>query len=520
MIIMYTFEIPSATPKKAINHHWQFCVGSGQAKLAVRADYGRQLKFIHDELGIQRVRFHGIFDDSMQTVMGVDDFMPLPGAGNFTDMAFNQIGAAYDNVLSAGMQPWVELSFMPSRLAKNNKKVTVNANGRSCMPKDNQKWIEFIQSFIRYLLTRYGAEEVEQWYFEVWNEPNMSTFFSGSKEDYFHLYDITARAVKSVDANIKVGGPATAVGEWIGDFIAYTDKQGSPVDFISTHFYPGDGIGDIFLGKIILDAVVGGMKRMAKHKKGDTLTGLRALMIDKTEETEYPKGQMYTKVREVYDTVGGRYPIYFTEWNANALLTSESNETRKPACYQIKSASEMDGYLDGSSVWCFSDAMDEFMLLPDEFPGYWGFVTQNGIPRPQFWAMKLLKDAGCTKYELPYTNAEVEIDLYEEGSKKTLFVYRERMKNVDEPKEAYEVKLELEQAPTSVTLVKIDEDHCNPYRVFREIGSPKVLSPQDIAYIKEQSAAKYEKIPFRYENGILHFSGDIGVNDIHCFIME
>lgn len=173
-----TFVVRADTPQTATNRHWQYCVGSGQAKLALRTDYVRQLKFVHDELGIQRVRFHGIFDDSMQAYMGLDDFMPLPGSKNFRNYCFHQIGVAYDNVLAAGMKPWVELSFMPSRLAKNRKKkVTVNADGRSTPPKSDQEWKDFIQAFIRFLLHRYGKTEVETWNFEVWNEPNMSTFF-------------------------------------------------------------------------------------------------------------------------------------------------------------------------------------------------------------------------------------------------------------------------------------------------------------------------------------------------------
>ena len=514
---MFTFEVHDSTPRKATNKHWQFCVGSGQAKLALRADYGRHLKFIHDELGIRRVRFHGIFDDSMQACMGVSDFMPLPGASNFTDIAFNQIGAAYDNVLAAGMQPWVELSFMPSRLAKKKQTVTVNANGCAVMPRDDEEWKDFIRKFIRYLLDRYGKDEVSQWFFEVWNEPNMSSFFKGTKQDYFHLYEITAAAIKEVDPDLKVGGPATAEGAWITEFIQFCEGKKLPLDFISTHNYPGDGIGDIFLGKIIAEAVVGGMKRMHEKKKGDTLTGLRALMVDKTEVTEYPKGQMYDKARQVHEEVAGRYPIYFTEWNANALLTSESNETRKSACFQVKSVSEMDAFMEGSSVWCFSDAMDEFMLLPDEFPGGWGFVTQSCIPRPQFWAMKLLSQTGGRKYDLQRTNAEVELDVYESDRDKHLFVYRQRMKNVQEPAQQYEVKLELPRKPEKVTLYKIDEDNCNPYRIFKEIGSPKHLTPAQVQLIKDKSALVPYEADFSWEGGWLYVKAEIGVNDVHCY---
>lgn len=88
----------------------------------MRSDYARQLKFIHDELGIERVRFHGIFDDDMQAIMSMADMMPIPGAEKFQNYNFFNIFAAYDNVLAAGMKPWVELSFMPSAIAKKEEK--------------------------------------------------------------------------------------------------------------------------------------------------------------------------------------------------------------------------------------------------------------------------------------------------------------------------------------------------------------------------------------------------------------
>ena len=174
--------------------------------------------------------------------MGLDDFMPLPGSKSFRNYNFRNIAVAYDNVLKAGMKPWVELSFMPSRLAKSQKKVTVNADGRSGMPKKDEDWQDFIRAFIRFLIARYGKDEVASWHFEVWNEPNMSTFFSGSQTDYFHLYEITARAVKDVDEKLMVGGPASATGGWIAEFIDFVKKNRVPCDFISTHNYPGDGI--------------------------------------------------------------------------------------------------------------------------------------------------------------------------------------------------------------------------------------------------------------------------------------
>ena len=65
----FVFSVKKDTRWVEVSNHWKYCVGSGQAKLAMRSDYARQLKLIHDELGIERVRFHGIFVDDMQAIM-------------------------------------------------------------------------------------------------------------------------------------------------------------------------------------------------------------------------------------------------------------------------------------------------------------------------------------------------------------------------------------------------------------------------------------------------------------------
>ena len=517
---MVQFIIKDDGERKKNHKHWQYCVGSGQAKLAVRSDYAEQLKVIHDELGIERVRFHGIFDDSMQTYMGLNDFMPLPGSKKFKNYNFHNIAIAYDNVIAAGMKPWVELSFMPSRLAKGQKKVTVNAEGRCTMPKDDREWKKFIQAFVQFLLHRYGKEEVESWNFEVWNEPNMSTFFNGSREDYFHLYEITATAIKDIDANIMVGGPATATGGWITEFIQFVEKNRIPCDFISTHNYPGDGIGDVFLGKIMFDAIVGGMKRLRKKGHGRTLDGCQTVMEDKSEQTEMPKGQMYSVAKQVYEKVAEKYPIYFTEWNCNAILMSPSNDTRKVACFQVKSINDMADYVTGSSIWAFSDIFDEFMMIPDEFSGGFGLLTISGIPKPQFHVLKLLGMTGERQYVLPYTNDEIEISVYESDIQKQVFIYRQRMKNVVEPALEYEINIELPHGAKNVLCYKIDEENGNPMKVWKEMGAPVTPNEGEIEEIKNKSSLVGRSVDKDYKDGFLVLRGKLNVNDVHAFFID
>lgn len=242
------FTIPANAAAKPFKKHWKFCVGSGHAALAMRTDYCEQLKQIHDDLGIERVRFHGIFSDDMHTYDTMATVMPMPGAEQipFYESSFRLPGLVYDNVLKAGMKPFVELSFMPSQMAKRPTRGTFYWKPCIAPPKDETQWQAHIQKFIRFLLNRYGKEEVESWFFEVWNEPDLKTpFFDGTQEEYFRLYEITVQAVKAVDDKLKVGGPATSNSKWISAFVQYCKEHSLPVDFITTHQYAGDPISEM-----------------------------------------------------------------------------------------------------------------------------------------------------------------------------------------------------------------------------------------------------------------------------------
>lgn len=177
-------QIDPKGPTRPTDYAWQEGLGCDHALQLHRSDMVEQLRFVHDELGIRSLRFHGIFDDDMWTIADLRTFSPMPGGGRVREVNFRQCGHVYDNLLSVGVKPFVELSFMPSQLARNGK-TGLHYKNHTAPPKDWQEWGDYIRAFIRFLLDRYGAEEVESWWFEVWNEPDLTGFFSGTQKDYF-----------------------------------------------------------------------------------------------------------------------------------------------------------------------------------------------------------------------------------------------------------------------------------------------------------------------------------------------
>ena len=197
-----TIAVDVARVKGPHDKAFCFCVGAGRANEGLRADWQEQLATAHRECGFRYLRFHGLLHDDMGVYRETRDGAPLYN--------WQYVDKLYDAMLAAGVKPFVELGFMPEGLASGSKTIFWY-RGNVTPPKDMTKWANFIRAFVEHVKARYGDAEVKTWYFEVWNEPNLSNgFWTGTQQDYFNLYAATARAIKSVSPDYKVGGPGTA----------------------------------------------------------------------------------------------------------------------------------------------------------------------------------------------------------------------------------------------------------------------------------------------------------------------
>ena len=529
-------RIPQNAPTLPHKRHWQFCVGSGHALLALRTDYAKQLRFIHDELGIERVRFHGIFCDDMRTCNDLSMQNPVPGAEQFTEYNFNACALAYDNVLDAGMKPFVELSFMPERLALKEEGRTLHGmffyRPIIVPPADYQAWREYIQAFVRFLIARYGAEEIRTWYFEVWNEPDLPfAFWNGTRDEYFRLYAETARAIKDVDALILVGGPATSGSKWVESFLRFCRENSVPVDFVTTHQYAGDPLGGVedqgdeekpsMFGESWEERMAKAALSLKNVEDKTFLNGFRVLMPDKSETEDLPNNGFRINSAKVRRQAGD-LPLFYTEWNENAIFSAWTNDTRKVAAYDVKAALEVADNVDGSSIWCFSDIFEELHPFPQEFHGGFGMLSQHGIPKPVFYALKMLADAGDTRIDLgeQATMGEIGYAAFRKGEETQILLFRQKMKNLDLPAEQAEITLELPKAPQSVTLRRVDETHGNPLALWQQMGSPEQLTRQQVASLREESAVREEPWEFAWENGQARIRVALGVNDVYFLTVK
>lgn len=379
-------------------HLWSECVGAGRANEALRADWQRQFAEAVDTLGFRYLRFHGVFHDDMFVYRESDG----GGFGPNTPLAspvhtFSYVDKVFDFILERGVRPFVELGFMPRELATVTETLFWwGAHGSP--PKDMDRWVELVTKTIEHWIDRYGPDEVRQWRFEVWNEPNLVPhFWTGTKTEYFELYGHTARAIKRIDPELKVGGPSTSVfvpddrykGEyedrsethetaaaadvdaldwrpvWIEDFLSWCAERELPVDFVSTHLYPtdyafgADGTG-VHLSRYA-DATF------------DDLTLLRTLITD----SAYPDAE-----------------VHITEWSSSPSSRDRMHDTLFAATFITRSYLQCAALADSVSYWAFTDVFEEGGAGIGPFHGGFGLVNENGIHKPTFHALRMLERLG------------------------------------------------------------------------------------------------------------------------------
>jgi xylan 1,4-beta-xylosidase len=226
----------SRTPtRRRLTGAWREGIAVGRAYELLRADVQQHLATLQSQIGFRYCRFHGLFHDDVQPV--------VRGPDGRIRTQWGQVGKVFDFLLSIGLKPFVELGPMPSAMASGTE-TFFYWRMNITPPKHWEEWEELVDSFARWAIRRYGADEVRSWWFEVWNEPNLSAFWSGTFEEYFQLYQASARALRRVDPLLRVGGPASAEGGWLEPFLSGPAKT-EPADFVSTHVYPMNEFGTI-----------------------------------------------------------------------------------------------------------------------------------------------------------------------------------------------------------------------------------------------------------------------------------
>ena len=447
LLAQETINIDAQAPATPFPHFWEQMFGSGRAILSLRESYREDLRAVKKVADFRYVRFHAIFHDEVGVYNEDEHGNPVYN--------FAYVDQIYDGLLKNGVRPFVEISFMPKKLAFNPDALHPFWYKQNVSPpKSMERWDDLIRHFAQHLVDRYGIDEVAQWYFEVWNEPNID-FWNGIPRDrsYFELYAHTARALKGVNERLRVGGPATAAAHWIPEFLKYIADHHVPVDFVSTHGYADDTVEDLFgtSEDIPMDQRV---CRAAAKVRG-----------------------------EIKSSATPNLPLFWTEWNVQGMKESRDTIFVGPAV--ANTVRQCDGLSEMMSFWTFSDIFEEGGVIPKPFIGQFGLLAKGGINKPAYYAWGLMHELGDRRISNAATDAIVT-----RTSDGGLAIAVWNLVDPDQHGSMRTVQLGFSHTPPNarVSIERVDEDHGNVLTKYGAMGSPLDPTPAQVDQLNRETA--------------------------------
>jgi xylan 1,4-beta-xylosidase len=430
-------------------HFWEKMFGSGRAILSLRESYRNDLRETKRITGFDYVRFHAIFHDEAGVYDEDKNGQPIYN--------FSYVDQIYDGLLENHVRPFVELSFMPKKLTSDpNALHPFWYKQNVAPPKDWNKWEQLVENFARHLVDRYGVDEVAQWYFEVWNEPNIDFWAGNPKEEtYFELYDHAAHAIKRVSPRLRVGGPATAQAAWVDRFLAHCKEKNVPVDFASTHVYGNDKAEDVF----------------GTHEK-------------------IPRTQMVCRaVRKVHDQISAspypNMPLVWSEFNADYSNDRKVTDSAFMGPWMADTIRQCDGLTQMMSYWAFSDVFEEQGVVKTPFYGGFGLLAERGIPKPAFNDFALLHQLGDMRLDV---NSDSALVTRRKDGSLAIAVWNLFLPEETGPPKTLTLHFKNLGGAHSASVTIVDGEHGSPLPTWAKLGRPALPSLQEIEALRRAAA--------------------------------
>ncbi len=448
-----------------MNTVFKECIGAGRANEGLRADWQQQLKEVKHDCDFKYIRMHGLLTDDMA-------IYKVERSGKVL-YNYQYVDVLYDYILDIGMKPFVELGFMPSALASGPETIFW-WRGNVTPPNDYVRWGELIENIVAHFTERYGEEEVKSWYFEVWNEPNLSPgFWTGTQEDYFKLYKYAAEAVKKVNKDYKVGGPATAGASWEPEMIDFCANNNVPVDFISTHAY---GVDVGFLDEF-----------------GSAGTRLSA--------NEWSVSQDVIQSRnEIEESSMPNLELHYTEWSSSYTPADPIHDSYHEAPFILNKIKQVGTAANSMSYWVFTDIFEESGPRFTPFHGGFGLMNTQGIKKPAYHAYTLMNKLG--EIELKNTDKSSWACKNKDGDFQLLLwdytytlpddsINNQDYFNQDLPaKERGTAQINLTNIPKGnyqMEIYRVGYMHNDPYTLYCKLGKPAQLTRRQVNFLKNNS---------------------------------
>ncbi len=472
-------EIPASG--RPFKNNATYCVGTGRIGLALQKEYLEHLKIVQESIGFKYIRGHGIFSDDV----GIYREYEIDGEIH-TFYNFTYLDRIIDSYLELGIRPFLELGFMPEKL-KSGEQTIFYWKGNVTPPTSYEKWAGLVKATLNHLIERYGREEVITWPVEVWNEPNIG-FWAGTMEEYFTLYDYSARAVKEVDPRIQVGGPVICGVEtekWLRAFFEFCIESGAPLDFVSRHCYTAN------------------QPTLRGHYIYHTLNE-PTYMIEELKETRAIMAD-YPQIADL--------PLHITEFNSSYVPVCPVHDTDFHAAYIARILSEAGEYADSYSYWTFSDVFEEQDVPKAVFHGGFGLVALNSIKKPTFYAFEFFSRAGK---ELLYRDDNLLVTRDE--NRYVIIGWNWGEKKENDTAKSYKLKLPAISEEAILIKKEVGGAQGNPLRTWSNLGKPRTLNKEQLAVLQASAEPLQRDEKLVAENGSYELELNIAVN--HLCMLE
>ncbi|HVV48757.1 MAG TPA: glycoside hydrolase [Polyangia bacterium] len=484
--------------KGPLDTKFKACVGAGRAAEGLRADWQRQLAYVHEPCGFTYLRMHGLLGDDMGVYREDKNGRP--------EYNWQYIDEVYDFLLRIHMKPFVELGFTPGALASGSKTIFW-WKGNVTKPKDPRKWEGLIRALVAHFKERYGDAEVRTWYFEVWNEPNLDGFFAGTQQDYFELYAITARAIKSVSSGYRVGGPATAGCAWIPEFIAYCAANHVPVDFVSSHDYAVD-VGHLDEN--------GGAGTVLSHDP-------RSIF-----------GNVLRMREQIAASPRPDLELHLTEWSASYTPADPIHDSYHSAAFILDKLKKAGRAASSMSYWVFTDIFEEAGPRFTPFHGGFGLLNYQDLRKPAFFAFQFLNRLGPREVASTDPAAIVTTDAHD-GVQVLAWDFTVTNPLTENDQTFYKRDLpaakkgrlvvDLTHVPPgryTQTVYQVGYRANDAYSAYRDLGSPGQLTRAQVAKIDAASDGRpLERITTTIgADGAFHRELPLRENDVFLILLE
>lgn len=395
---------------------------------------------------------------------------------------FSNLNKVFAEYVKRGLKPIVEYDYIPRKLEIRDEIVSSgNDEGmtmRNTGPNNWQKWSDLMKAATQNFIDVFGAEEVRTWYFEVWNEPD--GWPVDELDVFFKMYDVFVDAVTSVDAQLRVGGPACYHDYFLRPFLEHvtkgtnyvTGEKGTQIDFISYHIY---GLSGAWLNNepYIQPQV---------QRFSQSVLWLQRLISDYSElkDVEFHLNE-WGMSSNYYRTVADYPDLTYRNNEESALFLAKLVNS----LYQIE-----DNYNFPTSLllyWGFSGEAD----AGNYFPGQRELTTGDNIPKPIQTGFEMLAKLKNERIEVIRSKKDNQFGIIAtRGNRGNIsFLAYNYEEDENEPDKSDELVITLNDLQSNtnykVEETGLDDSNNNSYSAWKKIGSPKQLTKNQLSDIKK-----------------------------------